>query len=99
MLTIFHENSFINEIMMRNNRSETIKIMILIKGGYLLLLLIMCYNLFKVLACSTTFFHLSVFRATFFQLCMLMLFIPSKTPSYQCLLRLPIGLLDMVSIS
>ena len=60
-----------------------------------LLLLIKRYNLFKVLACSTTFFHLSLLCATFFQLCTFMLFIPSKTSSSQRILGLPIGLLDM----
>ena len=35
--------------------------------------------LYKVLSCSTTFFQLSPFCATFFQLPMFMLFIPSKT--------------------
>ena len=43
------------------------------------LLLIKCYNLFKALACPTTFFHLSLFCATFFQLHTFMLFISSKT--------------------
>jgi len=43
--------------------------------------LIKCYSLFKVLACSTTFFHLSLFYATFFQLRTFMLFISSKTSS------------------
>ena len=62
---------------------------------FLLLLLIKHYNLFKVLACSTTFFHLSLFGATFLQLHTLMLFISSKTPSPRRLLGLPIGLLDM----
>ena len=38
-------------------------------------LLIKRYNLFKVLACPTTFFHLSLFCATFFQLRTFMLFI------------------------
>ena len=59
------------------------------------LLLIKRYNLFKVLPCSTTFFHLSLFCATFFQLRTFMLFISSKTSSYQRILGLPIGLLDM----
>jgi len=39
------------------------------------LLLIKRYNLFKVLACSTTFFQLSLFCATFFQLCTYALYI------------------------
>jgi len=47
------------------------------------LLLIKRYNLFKVRACSTTFFHLSLFCATFFHLCTFMLFISSKTSSSQ----------------
>ena len=34
----------------------------------LVLLLIKRYNLYKVLACSTTFFQMSLFCATFFQL-------------------------------
>ena len=59
------------------------------------LLLIKHYNLFKVLACSTTFFHLSLFCATFFQLCTFMLCISSKTSSSQRILGLPVGLLDM----
>ena len=59
------------------------------------LLLIKHYNLYKVLACSTTFFQLSLFCATFFQLRVFMLFISSKTSSSQRVLGLPIGLLDM----
>jgi hypothetical protein len=59
------------------------------------LLLIKRYNLYKVLACSTTFFHLSLLCATFFQMHMFMLFISSKTSSSQRVLGLPIGLLDM----
>ena len=55
-------------------------------------LLINRYNLYKILACSTTFFQLSLFCATFFQLLMFMLFIPSKTSSSQRVLGLPIGL-------
>ena len=61
----------------------------------ILLLLTQRYNLYKVLACSTTFFQLSPFCATFFQLLMFMLFISSKTSSSQRVLGLPIGLLDM----
>ena len=60
-----------------------------------LLLLIKRYNLFKVLTCSTTFFHLSLFFVTFFQLRTFMLFISSKTSISQRNLGLPIGLLDM----
>ena len=60
-----------------------------------LLLLINRYNLYKVLACSTTFFQLSLFCATFFQLRMFMLFISSKTSSSQRVLGLPIGVIDM----
>ena len=60
----------------------------------LLLLLMERYNLCKVLACSTTFFQLSLFCATFFQLHMFMVFISSKTSSSQRVLGLPIGLLD-----
>jgi hypothetical protein len=59
------------------------------------LLLTKRYNLYKVLACSTAFFQLSVFCATFFQLLMFMLFISSKTSSSQRVFALPIGLLDM----
>ena len=61
----------------------------------LLLLLIKSYNLYKVLACSTTFFQLSLFCATFFQLPVFVLFISSKTSSSQRVLGLPIALLDM----
>jgi hypothetical protein len=57
--------------------------------------LIKRYNLFKVLACSTTFFHPSLFCVTFFQLPTFMLFISSKTSSSQRTLGHPIGLLDM----
>jgi hypothetical protein len=42
-----------------------------------ILLLIKRYNLYKVLASSTTFFQLSLFCANFFQLLMFMLFISS----------------------
>ena len=59
------------------------------------LLLLKRYNLYKVLACSTTFFQLSLFRATFVQLHMFMLFISSKTSYSQRVLGLPICLLDM----
>jgi len=59
------------------------------------LLLIKHYNLYKVRACSTTFFQLSLFCATFFQLSTFMFFISSKTSSFQGVLDLPIGLLDM----
>jgi len=59
------------------------------------ILLIKRYILYKVLACSTTFFQLSLFCATFFQLLMFMLFISSNTLSFQRVLGLPIGLLDM----
>ena len=59
------------------------------------LLLVKRYNLFKVLACSNTFFHLPLFCATFFQLRTFMLFISSKTSSSQRILGIPIGLLDM----
>ena len=67
------------------------------KRGYIFynLLLIKRYNLYKVLACSTTFFQLSLFCATFFQLHTFMLFISSKMSSFQRVLGLPIGLLDM----
>ena len=59
------------------------------------LLRIKRYNLYKVLACSTTFFQLSLFCATFFQFRMFVLFISSKMSSSQRVLGLPIGLLDM----
>jgi len=58
-------------------------------------LLIKCYNLCKVLACSNTFFQLFLFCATYFQLHMFMLFISSKTSSSQRVLGLPMCLLDM----
>jgi len=61
----------------------------------LLLLLIKHYNLYKVLACSTAFFQLSLFFGTFFQLHTFMFFISSKTSSSQHVLGLPIGLLNM----
>ena len=54
----------------------------------LLLLLMKRYNLFKVLACSTTFFHLSLLCVTFFQLRTFMLFMSSKTSSSQRILGL-----------
>ena len=60
---------------------------------YNLLLILKRYNLYKVLACSTTLFQLFLFCATFFQLFMFMLFIPSKTPSSQRVLGLPISIL------
>ena len=60
-----------------------------------LLLLIKHSNLFKVLACSTTLFHLSPFCVTFFQLHTFMLLVSSKTSSSQRNLGLPVGLLDM----
>jgi len=58
----------------------------------LFLLLTKRYNLYKVLACSTTFFQLSLFCANFFQLLMFMLFVSSKTSSSQRVLGLPTGL-------
>ena len=61
----------------------------------LILLLTKRYNLYKVLARSTTFFQLSLFCATFFQFLMFMLFISSETSPSQRVLGLPIGLLDM----
>ena len=61
----------------------------------LLILLIKCYNLYKVLACSTTFFQLSLFCATFFQLCTFTSFVSTKMSSSQRVLGLPVGLLDM----
>ena len=65
---------------------------------FLLLLLHLLLPLFLLLLlikCSTTFFQLSLFCASFFQLCTFMLFISSKTSSSQHVLGLPIGLLDM----
>ena len=59
------------------------------------LLLIKRCSLYTVLACSTTFFQLSLFCAAFFQLRLFMLFISSTTSSSQRVLGLPIGLLDM----
>ena len=61
----------------------------------LFLLLIKHYNLYKVLACSMAFFQLSLFCAIFFQLCTFIFLISSKTSFSQCVLGLPIGLLDM----
>jgi hypothetical protein len=58
-------------------------------------LLIKRYNLCKVLTFSNTFFQLSLFCTNFFQVRTFMLFISSKTSSSQCVLGLPIGLLDM----
>jgi hypothetical protein len=59
------------------------------------LLLIKRYNLYKVLACSTAFFQLSLFCTIFFQLCTLIFLISYKTSFSQRVLGLPIGLLDM----
>jgi len=53
------------------------------------------YNLCKILACSTTFFHLSLFCTTFFQMRTFMPFILSKTSSSQRVLDLPISLSGM----
>ena len=50
---------------------------------------------YKVLACSTVFFQLSLTCAIFFQLRTFILLISSKTSSSQRVLGLPIGLLDM----
>ena len=61
----------------------------------LLLLLIKRYNLFKVLACSTTFFHPSLSWARFLQFRRFMPFISSETSSSQRNVGLPFGLLDM----
>ena len=60
-----------------------------------ILLLMKRYNLYKVLACSNTFFQLPLFCATFFQLLIFMFFISSKRSSSKRVLGLPIGLLDM----
>jgi len=60
-----------------------------------IIILINRYNLYKVLACSTTFFQISLFCATFFQMLMFMLFISSKTSSSQRVLGLPNGRLNM----
>ena len=60
-----------------------------------ILLLIKRYNLYKVLACSNTFFQLSLSCAAFFQLLTFMLFVSSKTSSSQHVLGLPTCLLDM----
>ena len=48
--------------------NNDIVLLLLFAVLHLLLLLIKCYNLYKILACSTTFFQLSLFCATFFQL-------------------------------
>jgi hypothetical protein len=61
----------------------------------ILLLLIKRYNLYKVLACSTAFFQLSLFCTIFFHLCTFIFLISSKTSFSQRVLGLPIGLLDM----
>ena len=53
------------------------------------------YNLYKILACSTIFFQLSLFCTTLFQLRTFVLFISSKTSSSQGVLGLPIRLLDV----
>jgi len=55
----------------------------------------MRYNLCKVLACSTTFFQLSLLCTTFFQLHTFMLFISSKSSSSQGVLGLSFDLLDV----
>ena len=57
------------------------------------LLLIKRYNLFEVLACSTSFFHFSLSWATFFQLRTFIFFISTKTSSSHRNLGLPVGLL------
>ena len=56
--------------------------------------LIRHYNLYKVLACSTTFFQPYQFSATFFQLHMFMLSISKRPSFFRRVLGLPIGLLD-----
>ena len=58
------------------------------------LLLTKRYNMYKALACSTTFFQQSLFCTSFFQLRTFKLFISSNTSS-QRVLGLPVGLLDM----
>jgi hypothetical protein len=45
---------------------------------FLLLLLIKRYNLYNVLACSTTFFHLSLLCTTFFQSHIIRKYLPIK---------------------
>jgi hypothetical protein len=60
-----------------------------------LLLLIKCYNLYKVSACSTTFFQLSLFCTIFSQLLIFMFFISFKTSPSQHVLGLPVVLLNM----
>jgi len=62
---------------------------------FFFVLLLKRYNLYKFLACSTTFFQISLFYATFFQLSMFMLFISSKTSSCQRVLGLQMDLLDV----
>ena len=59
------------------------------------LLLIKRYTLYKILACSTAFFQLSLFCAIFFQLCTFIFLISSRTSFSQRVLGLPIGLLNM----
>ena len=71
--------------MLRYWRSSLLSVLLLIKR----------YNLYKVLACSTAFFHVSLFCAIFFQLCTFIFLISSKTSFSQRVLGLPISLLDM----
>jgi len=75
-LVLFADDT--NLIIMSLNPANFIKD---ISGAVTDILLMQCYNLYKVLACSTTSFQLSLFCATFFQLCMVMLFIFSKMSS------------------
>ena len=58
----------------------------------ILLLLIKRYNLYTVLACSTTFFHLTLSCVIFFQFRTFNLFISSKTSSSHRVFGLPVGL-------
>ena len=79
----------------RDEETDIVKInMLMLSVLLLLLLLIKRYNLYKFLVCSTSFFQLFLFCATFFPLLMFMLFISSKTSSSQRVLGLPFGLLD-----
>ena len=68
---------------------------VVLKNKSFILLLINRYNLYKVLACSTAFFQLSLFCAIFFKLCTFIFLISSKTLFSQRVLGLPTGLLDM----
>jgi len=81
----FHENQSPASPVMRTDRHDEADCLLPIKR----------YNLYKVLACSTAFFQLSLFCAIFFQLCTYIFLISPKTSFSQRVLDLPIGLFDM----